>query len=144
MSVFGENNSRCLSNILQTHISWNFGHIFRTYNHINYRSIWFAKVIIVFIMTAQVLFFDVFSEKEPHLNAVEWYLYFIVINNDSFTNNFDICIISSRRATDKWCKIVLFFYFLPFTCWRTTCCKSTLDFFVCRKERSKHKKSRLS
>ena len=24
-------------------------------------------------MTTQVLFFDVFSEKDPHLNAVEWY-----------------------------------------------------------------------
>ena len=25
----------------------------------------------ILIMTAQVLFFDVFSEKDPHLNAVE-------------------------------------------------------------------------
>ena len=73
MSVFGENDSRCLSNFLQTHIFWNFDHISRTYNQINYRNIWFAKVIIILIMTAQVLFFDVFfSEKDPHLNAVEF------------------------------------------------------------------------
>ena len=29
------------------------------------------KVIIVLIMTAQVLFFNVFSEQGPHLHAVE-------------------------------------------------------------------------
>ena len=34
-------------------------------------NIWFPKVIIILIMTVQVLFFDVFSEKDPHLNAVK-------------------------------------------------------------------------
>ena len=76
LSIFGENDSRCLSNFLQTHIFGNFfeyflNHISRTYNQINYRNIWFAKLIIILIMTAQVLFFDVFTEKDPYLNATE-------------------------------------------------------------------------
>ena len=71
LSVFGENDSRRLSNFLQTHIFWNFDHISRIYNQINYRNIWFPKVIIILIMMAQVLFFNVFSEKDPHLNGVE-------------------------------------------------------------------------
>ena len=71
LSVFGGNESRCLPNFLQTHIFWTFDHISRTYNQINYWYIRFAKVIIIFIMTAQVLSVDVFSEKDPHLNAAE-------------------------------------------------------------------------
>ena len=70
LSVFRENDSHCLSNFLHTHICWNFDHIFRIYNQINYRIIWFGKVIIILIITAQVLFFNAFSEKDPHLNAV--------------------------------------------------------------------------
>ena len=49
MLVFGEKDSRCLCNFLKTHIFWKSDHIYRTYN----------------------AFFDVFSEKDPHLNAVE-------------------------------------------------------------------------
>ena len=64
-SIFGENDSRCLSNSLQNHIFWNFDHISRTCNEINYRNIWFEKVIIIFIMTAQLLFFNVFFRKRP-------------------------------------------------------------------------------
>ena len=71
LSVFGENDSHCLSNFLQTHIFWKFDHISRTYNQIKYRNIWFEKVKIILITMTQVLFFNVFSEKEPHLNAVE-------------------------------------------------------------------------
>ena len=71
MSVFCENDSRRLSNFLQTHIFWNFDHICRIYNQINYRNIWFLKVIMILIMTAQAVFFNDFSEKDPHLNAVE-------------------------------------------------------------------------
>ena len=37
--VFGENDSRCLSDFLQTHIFGNFDHISKTYNQINYRDI---------------------------------------------------------------------------------------------------------
>ena len=70
LSVFGENDSRRFSNFLQTHIFWNFDHISKIYNQTNYRNIWFPKAIRILVMTAQVLFFDVFSEKEPHLNAV--------------------------------------------------------------------------
>ena len=73
LSIFGENDSRRLSYFLQTHIFWNFDHISRIYNQINYRNIWFPNVIIALTMTAQVLlsmFF--FSKKEPHLNAVEY------------------------------------------------------------------------
>ena len=39
---------------LQTHVFWNFCYISRTYNQISYRNIWFAKVIITLIRTAQV------------------------------------------------------------------------------------------
>ena len=45
--------------------------ISRNYNQSNYSNIWFAKIMILFIMMAQVLFFDVFFEKDPHLNAVK-------------------------------------------------------------------------
>ena len=73
LSVFGENDSRRLSNFLQTHIFWNFDHISRICNQINYRNIWFPKVIIILTMTTQVLSFNVFSEKDLHLNnAVEF------------------------------------------------------------------------
>ena len=72
LSVFGENESRRLSNFLQTHIFWNFNHISRICNQIDYRNIWFPKVIIILIMTTQVLFFNVFfSGKDRQLNAVE-------------------------------------------------------------------------
>ena len=50
---------------------WNFDHISRMCNQINYRNNWFPKVIIILIMTARVLFFNVFSEKDPHFNVVE-------------------------------------------------------------------------
>ena len=39
LSVFGENDSRCLSNFLQTRIFKNFDHISRIYNQINYGNI---------------------------------------------------------------------------------------------------------
>ena len=71
LSVFGENNSR----VLQTHIFWLFDHISRTYNQINYRNTWFAKVTGILIMMAQVLFLDIFFEKESHLNAVQYSLF---------------------------------------------------------------------
>ena len=71
LSVFGENDSCCSSNFLQAHMFWKFDHMSRTYNQISYRNNWFSKVIIVLLMTAQVLFFDVFSEEDTHLNAVE-------------------------------------------------------------------------
>ena len=71
LPVFGENDSRRLFNFLQTHIFWKFDHISRTYNQINYRDIWFAKVTTVLIMMAQVLFFNIFFKKNLHLNAVE-------------------------------------------------------------------------
>ena len=56
MSIFGKNDSHRLSNFLKTHIFWNFNHISRIYNQINYMNIWFPKVITILIMTAQVLF----------------------------------------------------------------------------------------
>ena len=65
--------TRRLSNFLQTHIFWNIDHISRNYNQINYKNIWFPKQIIILIMTAQVVFFNVFSEKDLHLNVVENY-----------------------------------------------------------------------
>ena len=74
MSLFVKNDSRRLSHFLQTHIFWKFDHISRTYNQINYRKTWFGKVIIILIMMTQVLFLDIFFEKDPHLNAVKVYL----------------------------------------------------------------------
>ena len=61
--VFGKNNSCCLSKFLQTHIFWNFNHISRIYNQINYRDIWFAKEMIILTMTVQVPFYDVFLKR---------------------------------------------------------------------------------
>ena len=69
--VFGDNDCRCLSNFLQTHIFLNFDDFSRIYNQINYRNILFRKVMIILIMTAQVLFFNLFFKKDPDLNAVE-------------------------------------------------------------------------
>ena len=71
--VFGENYSRRLSIFLQTHIFWThifwtFDHISRIYNQINnYMNIWFPKVIINLIITAQVLFFNVLPENHRTL-----------------------------------------------------------------------------
>ena len=73
MSVFGKNDSRCLSNFLQTHIFWNFGHISGTYDQINYRNIWFEEVIIILIMSAQVLFSNVFLKKIRTLMPLSCY-----------------------------------------------------------------------
>ena len=72
LMILGENDSRRWSNFLQTHIFWNFGHISRIYNQINYSSIWFLKVIMILVMTTQVLFFNDFSEKDQNLNAVQY------------------------------------------------------------------------
>ena len=47
LSVNDENNSCCVFNFLQTHILWNFDHISRTYNEINYKNIWSEKVITI-------------------------------------------------------------------------------------------------
>ena len=44
-------------------------------NQINYKNIWFLKVIMILIMTAQVLYFNDFCEKDPHLNVIEWFLH---------------------------------------------------------------------
>ena len=71
LSVFCKNDYRRLSNLLKIHILWNHDHISWTYNQINYNNIWFAKEIIILIKMALVLFFDVFSEKDPHLNTIE-------------------------------------------------------------------------
>ena len=67
MSVFGENDSCRLSSSWQTHIFGKFDHISRTYNQINYRNIWFAKVAIILIIMAQVLFWFFFLRKIPTL-----------------------------------------------------------------------------
>ena len=62
-----KNDPHRLSNFLQTHIFWNFDHISRIYNQINYTNIWFPKVIIILIMTAQVLFSMFFPKKTRNL-----------------------------------------------------------------------------
>ena len=80
LSVFGENDSRCLSNFLQTHIFWNLDHISRIYYQINYRNIiWFPKVKTILIMAVKVLFFHFFFPKNtrtlmPLIKAVNAYV----------------------------------------------------------------------
>ena len=71
LSVFGENDSYCLSKFMQTHNFWKLDHISWTYNQINYRNKWCTKVTIILIMMAQVFFFWYFFEKSLHLNDVE-------------------------------------------------------------------------
>ena len=61
-----KNGSCCLFNFLQTQIFWKFYHISRTYNQINYRNIWFAKLTRILIMMAQVHLFDIFFSKKAH------------------------------------------------------------------------------
>ena len=73
LSVFGKKDSPRFYSFLETRIFWKFDHISRPCNQINYRDIWFAKAIIILIMTAQVLFINVFLKKKMHLNAVEKY-----------------------------------------------------------------------
>ena len=68
--VFGENDSRRSSNFLQTHIFWNFDHVYKIWNQINYKFIWFPKVIIILIMTAQVLFLTFFPKKSRTLMSL--------------------------------------------------------------------------
>ena len=63
LSIFSENDPHRLSNFLQTHTFWKFYHISRTYHKINYKNIWFAKVTIILITMAQVLFSIFFSKK---------------------------------------------------------------------------------
>ena len=63
VKTFGENNSRRLSNFLETHIFWKFDHISRTHSQINNRNIWFAKVTIILIMMTQVHFLIFFPQK---------------------------------------------------------------------------------
>ena len=50
--ILGNDDSRSSAKFLQTHIFWKFDHVSRTSNQINYRNVWFAKVIIILIMTA--------------------------------------------------------------------------------------------
>ena len=97
LSVFGENDSCRLSNFLQTQIFWNSDHISRIYNQINYRNIWFPKVIIILITTAQVLFFNVYSEKDPHLNPVER-------NRPKVIRNFSLLsfLITALKVSQFW------------------------------------------
>ena len=81
MSVFGKSDSCGLSIFLQTHNFWKFDHICRTCNPINYRNTWFAKVII-FIMTAQVLLFDVFYKLKcwAIVHDTKWPLYYTMVS----------------------------------------------------------------
>ena len=103
MSVFGKNDSRRLHIFFQTYIFWNFDYISRTYNQINNSTFWFAKVTIILIMIAQVLFLVFFLKKNRTLIPLRsWnkkvlitilssttFLYFLLINS--------FCFISSRK-----------------------------------------------
>ena len=112
LSVFDENDSHCLSSFLQTHTFWKFDHISRTYNQINYRNIWFPKVIRILIMTAQVLFFDIFSKKDPHLNVAEC----VLRSQETFCVTLLICFVLLIRC---WYSSLpyTFIYFFEFNLW---------------------------
>ena len=72
LSVFGKKNSPGLSTFLQKHIFRMSDHISKTDNQINHGNISFPKVIIILIITTQMLFPMFFPKKDPHLNAVEY------------------------------------------------------------------------
>ena len=145
--VFGENDSSCLWNFLKTYIFWIFDHIYRTYNQIKYRNIWFAKVIIILLMTAQVLFWMFFLKKSCTLmplsilllpaRAYSSSLFCLVItcNHLPFFKNFQIWNIFAQ----------IFKYFAPFqhffahflkncthylTLWFVTLCNVPPDWLV--------------
>ena len=101
LSVFGEKDSRCWSNFLQTHF------FSRIYNQINYSNIWFLKVIMILIMTAQVLFFNDFSERDLHLNVVEY------VHNENFllVNDEIICYHFWQYTGIKWVGLFSFTQF---------------------------------
>ena len=74
MLVFGENDSRCLSDFFQTDTFWKLDLISRTYNQINYRELQgylICKSNNNSYHDGSSAFFDLFFEKDPHLNAVE-------------------------------------------------------------------------
>ena len=112
LSVFGENNSHHLSNFLQTHIFWKFDHISKTYNQINYRNIWFAKVTIILLMIAQVLFLIFFSKKTHTLMSLSFprppvftgELNLVVKNQTAFWRNFDSLPLSVKVMFPWWRK----------------------------------------
>ena len=97
MSEFGENESRHLSNFLQTHIFWNFDHISRICNQINYRNIWFPKVIMILYMTEQVLFFQCFFQKRP--------VRFYFPMESAFNRNIEF-ILPSRIPISACCQFI--------------------------------------
>ena len=70
LSVFGENDSRRLSNFLQTHILWNFDHISRISNQINYRNIWFPNVIIILTLRYKCIFSMFYPKKTRTLMSL--------------------------------------------------------------------------
>ena len=89
---FGENDTCRLSNFWQTHIFWNFDHISGIYNQVNSRNIWLPKLIIILIMTARVLFFNVFFPKKTRtLNAVEFEMLKLVTLRIQVTRVISIC-----------------------------------------------------
>ena len=44
---------------------WIFDYISKIYNWINYRNVWFKKVIIILIRRIEVLIFKIYSKNEP-------------------------------------------------------------------------------
>ena len=74
LSLFGESDSCRLPNFLQTLIFWKFDHIYRMYNQVNYRNIWFVKIIIILTMTAEVLFSMFFPKKTRTLMPLRFYV----------------------------------------------------------------------
>ena len=97
LSVFGKNDSRSLYNCLQTYITWNFNHISRTYSQIHYKNIWYAKVIITFVITTQVLFFNVFFRKRPAPSCF-WVLFIYMVRLDIQLSKEVCCKLPVERA----------------------------------------------
>ena len=123
MSVFGKNGSRCLSNFLQSHIFWNFDHISGNGNQINYRDIWFTKVIIILTMTAQALFSMFLSKKTSTLMPLSNMI--VILLQESATRNLKPNDTSEGKSVKLICFSILslfvdtyIYIFLIFECKR--------------------------
>ena len=107
---------------LETRIFWNFDHISRTSNQINYRNTWFAKVTIILIMATQVFFFLMFFSKKTRTlmplsflelsqymgrhNTVDYSLdeTHLDVVRAPWNKGFELCV--TKKSSSKWCYYV--------------------------------------
>ena len=128
--VFGESDSHCLSDFLQAHIFSNFGHISRIYHQVNYREFGLENIIIILIMTAQLLFFNVFLLKKTNtlmlLSDFLWpfFLYILQIIFGKSYLDLTYCTIVDSSVFDK---CVLADVLFAEALWSLKTCVSVID-----------------